>query len=146
MEFSLLEIADLLGGTLEGDPDLKVERSHRIARRGITYGDRKVEPKDDPEEYQLPDGGVGLLFMCFQANIENQFAYLQAKFANCPNFSHRNTGIDPIIGPSDFIGIPQKWAVEWGHEETKEFDFPSFVKLLGGEFFFAPSIAFLKNP
>jgi len=135
------------GETNPGDERLEVERSHRIARRGITYGERSVEPKDDPDENSLPEKGVGLLFMCFQANIDNQFAYLQRRFANNPDFIRPGTGIDPVIGPlSAGESCPQKWSVKWGNQGSKSFNFPSFVKLLGGEFLFAPSIAFLKKP
>lgn len=42
----------------------------RIARRGITYDERHNREDSSPEE------GVGLLFMCFQANLE-QFVIQQ---------------------------------------------------------------------
>ena len=47
------------------------ERGHRIARRGITYGKRRKDLTDRPM------GNVGLLFMCFQADIAKQFEHLQ---------------------------------------------------------------------
>ncbi len=130
------------------DPVLSDEeqRSHRIARRGITYGFRAVQPKDSPKEEDLPEGGVGLLFMCFQASIENQFAYLQRRFANDCDFVSTRVGTDPLIGrTADGGACTQSWPLEWGKSGSKPFAFPSFVKLLGGEFFFAPSLAFLRG-
>lgn len=119
------------------------ERSHRIVRRGITYGFRTVEPKNDPEPSSYPLGGVGLLFMCYQSNIDNQFAYIQRKFANTPGAP----GMDPVIGqPTGDVPHQHKWPKRWGHTDMQEFGFPSFVTLLGGEFFFAPSMSFLKDP
>lgn len=64
------------GDSAGGNPDDATERSHSITRRGITYGTRTVEPKDDPTIDQMPTGDVGLLFMCFQASVDNQFAFM----------------------------------------------------------------------
>jgi deferrochelatase/peroxidase EfeB len=117
------------------------ERSHRIVRRGITYGERRVEPKDDPAQEDLPERGVGLLFMCFQASIDNQFAYLQ-RLAN-----DSSDGLDPIIGQSaSATGLGQTWPVQWGEPYVKPFEFTGFVRLRGGDFFFAPSLPFLRDP
>jgi Dyp-type peroxidase family len=112
------------------------EREQRIARRGITYGKRKTNMLDRPEK------NVGLLFMCFQANIGDQFE-TQQKLANNPT-----EGIDPVIGQTKDPKIPQQqWPPEWAKNErkTQGFAFGNFVKLRGGEYFFAPSISFLKN-
>jgi Dyp-type peroxidase family len=131
-----------------------VERSHRIARRGITYGVRAVEPKDSPALDQLPTRGVGLLFMCFQSNIDNQFGFMQRAWANGtsfarPFFGNENapeTGIDPVIGqPSSSLAANQNWPAPWGSSTTQSFGFESFVTMLGGDFFFAPSVSFLRG-
>lgn len=123
------------------------ERSHRIARRGITYGDRVKHPSDAPSFDEMPTGGVGLLFMCFQSNIANQFEFMQASWANNESFVKPGTGVDPVIGQGGAAGhSPQPWPQEWGNaHNTLPFDFQGFVKLLGGEYFFAPCISFLKS-
>jgi Dyp-type peroxidase family len=117
------------------------ERGHRIVRRGITYGRRRHDLRDAPEY------GVGLLFMCFQRSIANQFALMQRMWAGNPCFVKPATGRDPIIGPRapGAIAGASQWPVEWGKPETKPFDFGSYVTLKGGEFFFAPSIRFLTT-
>jgi deferrochelatase/peroxidase EfeB len=57
----------------------------RIVRRGITYGERDKEPQDNPSLEELPVNGVGLLFMCYQRNIAQQFEVLQYLYAHmCP--------------------------------------------------------------
>ena len=127
--------------------NLEEERKHRVVRRGITYGKRLVEPKDNPKLDQMPRDGVGLLFMCFQSSLENQFGFLQKNYANAPNFAKTGTGIDPVIGQKELSASPmeQHWPREWGKVGVTEFPFAGFVTLKGGEFFFAPSIKFLTT-
>lgn len=122
---------------------LEEERKHRVVRRGITYGKRLVEPKDDPTLGQMPRDGVGLLFMCFQSSLANQFGFLQEIYAN----STTGTGIDPVIGQRKLDARPleQHWPREWCNGGVTDFHFGDFVKLKGGEFFFAPSIPFLRS-
>jgi len=123
------------------------ERSRRIVRRGITYGQREVGSENDVPLEQLPTGGVGLLFMCFQNSIPKQFGFMQKSWANDPNFLNDGTGFDPVIGQKGIEGTSQGqlWPEKWGNPETKPFDFANFVTLKGGEFFFAPSMSFLKG-
>jgi Dyp-type peroxidase family len=120
-----------------------------IVRRGITYGDREKEPPDNPSLEELPLEGVGLLFMCYQRNIAQQFEVLQYLYANDPRFpGEQEPGIDPIIGQPGGNGVGQlRWPARWNdpRDQHKRFDFHSFVTLKGGEYFFAPSIHFLRN-
>jgi Dyp-type peroxidase family len=120
-----------------------------IVRRGITYGERKKEPKDNPSLEELPSEDVGLLFMCYQKSIVLQFESLQYLWANNPRLPReQEPGIDPVIGQPGGNGIgQQKWPVQWNdpRKDHKLFDFYGFVTLKGGEYFFAPSIYFLKN-
>jgi Dyp-type peroxidase family len=117
----------------------------RIVRRGITYDERQQEPKDMPDLAELPSQGVGLLFMCYQRSIWKQFEYLQRELASQ---SKEGTGIDPVIGqPAEWETSRQKWPTQWGnpHKRPQPFTFHGFVTLKGGEYFFAPSIHFLKS-
>ena len=121
------------------------ERTRLLARRGITYGHRAVHPSDNPTFEQMPTGDVGLLFMCFQANITNQFEFVQGTWANNKNFPVPNSGIDPVIGQGPSVP-PQHWPKEWGDAaKTGSFDFSHFVTMKGGEYFFAPSLGFLTT-
>lgn len=145
-----------------GIPEQVAERPRRITRRGITYGERNRHPDFTQALEDLPTKDVGLLFMCFQSSIANQFAFIQKSWVNAEDFVKRGTGIDPVLGqvhrPGPGIPPPtkQKWPVQWGPQpdkanprrtqppETKPFSFGGFVTMKGGEFFFAPSIPFLK--
>jgi deferrochelatase/peroxidase EfeB len=123
------------------------ERRRRIVRRGITYGERHVQPKDNPRKEQMPTRDVGLLFMCFQSSLANQFGFLQKIWANSPDFVSKNTGIDPLAGQHRHHSCPvdQRWPLKWGKPEMTPFDFRGFVTMKGGEFLFAPNIQFLKS-
>jgi Dyp-type peroxidase family len=117
----------------------------RIVRRGITYDEREPEPKDVPGLAALPSQRVGLLFMCYQRSIWKQFEYLQSQLASQ---STMGTGVDPVIGqPEEWETSRQQWPTQWGnpHKQPKPFTFQGFVRLKGGEYFFAPSIHFLKS-
>ena len=59
------------------------ELGHRIARRGIPYGG-SLNESNNPDE--LPTGGVGLLFFCYQSDIWEQFEFIQRFWSNNPNF------------------------------------------------------------
>lgn len=112
------------------------ERSRRIIRRGITYGDRPDLRSGNAAE--RPSSGVGLLFMCFQSNLD-QFA-IQQEGADSNDFIQGNTGVDAVIGQNS-----TPVAQTWPSTGTAKFTMANFVKLLGGEYFFAPSISFLKS-
>lgn len=132
-----------------GVPEETAERSRRITRRGIPYGTRAAAPGDPQSLQDLPSTGVGLLFVCFQASISNQFAFMQRSWADTESFLVDGTGLDPVIGQPPAGGpapIAQQWPTQWGPGGTvKPFSFGQFVTLKGGEFFFAPSIAFFKS-
>lgn len=123
--------------------DLPDAKSHLMARRGITYGHRSDHPNDDGLENK-PSGGVGLLFMAYQSSLEQQFEVAQRFWANNPDTSRKGVGIDPLIGQGD-PGCGQRFPREYGESLTEPFDFSGFVTLRGGEYFFAPSISFLKS-
>lgn len=95
----------------------------------------------------------GLLFVCFQSSIVNQFQRLQLDWADRRD---NNESLDPVIGhpitsSQQSKPEPQKWPNRWDGEKEDFSSFlfhkgvNSFLKNKGGEFFFAPSISFLKN-
>jgi Dyp-type peroxidase family len=116
------------------------ERSHRIARRGITYGD-PTPPGD--EESTWPETGVGLLFQCCQADLGHQFEFIQRRWVNNPDFARRDTGYDPLAGQAG--ATPTSVPSRWGGSRRQNFDFETFVRMRGGEYFFAPSIRVLRR-
>jgi Dyp-type peroxidase family len=104
-----------------------------ITRRGIPYGEKNSDDKK------------GLLFMCFQSNLKRQFNFIQKTWSNAQGFPpfRGRPGIDPLIGQGNKGG--QSWPKQYGINDKIEFDFAGFIKMKGGEYFFAPSIGFLKN-
>ena len=115
------------------NPRRESDKPHRIARRGITYGD-PTPPSD--KDYELPERGVGLLFQCCQADIANQFEYLQ-QLANGQG--------DPLIGQPE-SKYRLQFPTAYGKSGKRvSFDFKRFVTLKGGEYFFIPSISFLED-
>ena len=112
------------------------ERKHLFARRGITYGDRDE---------------VGLLFMAYNNNISDQFEFMQALWANATNFPGGKPngphGIDPLIGQGD-LASGQNYFKKWKDDNDSQRIVPSFgefVTMKGGEYFFTPSLSFLKS-
>ena len=126
------------------------ERSMRIARRGITYGERPH--LYDTEPWALPEREVGLLFMSFQADLR-QFAIQQGGSDDetfpfvgpPPAFS----GLESVVGQaaSGATVRPQPWPYRDPNDPAaiREYKMMNFVKMLGGEYFFAPSVPFLQS-
>ena len=136
-----------------------VERGHIMPRRGIPYTDiaRKTHPSTLPGSDTLtdfnakvapllPTGGVGLLFMAYNSDINKQFQFTQQTWANNPGFPivpPPAPGIDPVMANGS--ASTQNWPKAWGvATPTTPFAFEGFVKMKGGEYFFAPSLGFLK--
>lgn len=146
-------------GGAEPEP---AERLHIMPRRGITYEDvpRAVAPKDLPEartlaEFEtrvlplLPTKDVGLLFMAYNARLDQQFAFTQQTWANNLGFplGVPPAGIDGVIGQGPNLPAGQQYPKSWDDptKGTAPFDFHNFVHMKGGEYFFAPSIMFLRS-
>lgn len=137
------------------------ERTHIMPRRGIPFTDteRAVHPSNIPGSNSmadfdaiagriLPTGGVGLLFMAYNANLTEQFVFSQKSWANSKNFPSANVGIDPIIGQGGPTVPPiAQWREGWDDTTSTAhgLDFRGFVTMRGGEYFFAPSLTTLKN-
>ncbi len=123
------------------------EKAVRIARRGITYGQRDFEKEKVTGEF--PEENVGLLFISFQQDIKAQFEIMQNIWANnnideTLKINNSFNNHDPIIGQ---IGSEKPQPFPWYKIDGSvgTFSLPSFVKMKGGGYFFAPSISFVKN-
>ncbi|WP_329056317.1 Dyp-type peroxidase [Amycolatopsis sp. NBC_01488] len=122
------------------------ERLHLMARRGVTYGERPDDPNADIPPAARPSGGVGLLFMAFNSVLDNQFEFTQALWADNPGFpivAGVTPGLDPVIGQGERAA--SDYTVEWGGSTQRTADpVPQSVTVRGGEYFFMPSLAFLR--
>ena len=132
-----------------GFESIAVERRHIMARRGITYGER------EPGMCDRPEGEVGLLFASFQTSLENQFEFTQIRWANDPGFPKPvgppvptpAPGTDPVMGQVATPANTQQTPLQWGDPATAKQaqSFGGFVKLKGGEYFFAPVVSTLRT-
>ncbi|ADB42395.1 Dyp-type peroxidase [Spirosoma linguale] len=141
-----------------GSGGMEEAKKHSMARRGIPFGKRTDDPNDGHISNK-PEGCVGLLFMSYQNSITTQFELIQSQWANNQRFPHTTSGhinhdgIDSIIGQALAQSPDEQnprgdgaYAAEWGNSLTQQrASFAQFVHLKGGEYFFAPSMSFLKR-
>lgn len=118
------------------------ERRHAILRRGITYGQRVQDPQTGGFS-DAPAQNVGLLFMSYQSNLVEQFEFLLATWARGLGFPGKDKTFDQLMGPAG--GPDPSWNLLWGEESGKAVPFSRFVMLKGGEYFFVPSLSFLRS-
>jgi deferrochelatase/peroxidase EfeB len=120
------------------DDSESATQTHRLLRRGIPFGTSYGSaPATNASDTR------GLLFMCYQKDIEKQFEFVQANWVNDPTFpsfpkGHKDPGQDPIIAQSPhgiFQLDPSKPAIQVKH----------FVTTTGGEYFLAPSVQALRD-
>jgi Dyp-type peroxidase family len=112
----------------------------RIMRRGLPYG--TYVPDDQPVR---DDGEHGIIFMALCASLFRQFEFIQQQWVQHGNDAHLGNDKDPLLGnqrDQDRFVIP-------GDTTPKNPPFvcphlPDFVNLLGGEYFFLPSITALR--
>jgi Dyp-type peroxidase family len=127
------------------------DRDHRICRRGMLFG--KADSSTVEKHY-------GIMFLCYQASIQDQFEFIQNTWANDATFLFgRLPGPDPLIGtirlPVEGEPYPPypaldwdgyRWPLAWG-DATNTFTqrIPPLTTLLGGEYMFTPSVAWLRS-
>jgi deferrochelatase/peroxidase EfeB len=121
---------------------LKLTRRHRIMRRVRSYGEDFI----GSAENHKPDGEVGLLFGCFNANISKQFEFIQYTWANSPKFKRLYDDPDPIIGVRECpaTGVKQNFTIPQKTVNKVIPDLQSFVTVKGGAYFFFPSVTVIK--
>lgn len=124
-----------LFGRREELPDLTAR--HRIIRRGVPYG--------APLPEGSPDDGLerGLIFVALNADIERQFEFLQTRYANDGDSSRQGYDRDPIVGANEGNGAMVIPGKEGEAPRVCE-GLPAFVKMCGGDYFFAPSLSAVR--
>jgi len=123
-------------------------KTKRLVRRGIPFEDksriRNAQGGLSDEHADQPTGGVGLLFMCYVADIANQFEFVQKQWINSPSFSQGGTGKDPLIGQPTG-GQAFHWPVAYGDSGRTDAAFGDFITMKGGAYFFAPCLSTLTG-
>lgn len=107
---------------------LDIVNRHRILRRGRFYTDPETQKK-------------GLLFLCFNADIERQFEFIQQTWCQARKFMGLDNEVDAIIGRGRKMG-----RVTIPTERGPLFltGIPDMVTVVGGEYFFTPSRSALE--
>ena len=110
---------------------LDAANHHRLLRRGRKYG----PACDDP--VNADDRERGLLFMCLNTDIGRQFEFVQQTWLLNSNFATLYDETDPLVGPKGTMTIREQPLRRIVPVET-------FVQLVGGDYFFLPSMAALR--
>jgi len=123
----------------DGFFDGKLSDRHRIIRRGRSYG-----PPLAPDATE--DDGIerGLVFKCYQADIERQFEVIQSRWVDDGDPFGVGDDRDPLIGNHADGGgrmviqarAPQRPVVLGG--------LPTFTTLRGGEYLIRPGLRALR--
>jgi Dyp-type peroxidase family len=133
-------------------PDIKFDsqnesqtQTHRLLRRGIPFG-TSFRPTLGAASHttKAPKGmdDRGLIFVCYQKSIVNQFEFVQGAWVNEPDFPQKGDGVDPIIHQrEDAKGCPFHLPIGG---KPKEVSIQNFVTTTGGEYFFQPSLPALE--
>ena len=123
-----------------------------IMRRGIPFGPVFPGDLDDAAgAAPLAEGEIeaqrGLIFICYQTSIENQFAFLQKSWANDASFPSSGGGEDPIIGHGAEEHQRHRFVdIRASGQPAETLDLPAdWVMPTGGGFFFSPSISAINN-
>lgn len=129
-------------GTKPGDDTLA--NLHRLIRRGRAYGQPLAkEMTPDAMLAKGPDGVErGLHFICFNANIERQFEFVQQTWSNSAKFAGLRNDPDPLIGARYLPG--SQFTIEQAGVRRRFVGMPNFVTTRGGAYFFMPGIAAVR--
>lgn len=113
-------------------------RSHRIIRRALPYGPWLPEGTTDAVDR-------GVMFGVVNADLENQFEYVQRSWMNA-TLSSRSLSIeadkDPLIGNHDGSG---KLLIPGARKTAFCWELPRFVETRGGAYFFVPGLGALRT-
>jgi deferrochelatase/peroxidase EfeB len=138
--------ANLRGTTYAGDSYRALTEHHSLARRGVTYGAPVALTGCDASLNGIPERGLGLLFMAYQASIRQQFAYIQKHWLNAPAYPVGASGPCPLAGQGPvFPDHPPMWPASYNNQPRTPFVFEPCVAMRGGEYFFTPSVPFIRS-
>jgi len=137
---------DSLGPAPGTERSIAVNKTHRLLRRGRTYGE-PISPSFDPEAIlNTPMSGErGIHFICINANISRQFEFLQHTWVNNPKFNRLYEETDPLIGDRHPFDTQADTFTEPAtplRNRTK--NLPQFVVVRGGAYFFLPGITAIR--
>jgi Dyp-type peroxidase family len=119
----------------DGFFDGKLSDRHRIIRRGRAYG-----PPLPPGVHDDDGTDRGLIFKCYQADIERQFEVIQSRWINDGDPFGVGDDRDPIIGDH---GDGGRMIIQ-GHPPIVLAGLPTFTTVRGGEYLVRPGLRALR--
>jgi len=118
-------------------------RQHRIIRRGRSYG-TPLDGWPDPEAMVArrdPSQGRGTCFVCLNADLDQQFEFIQERWMHDPTFVNSKSGErDALIDnqqPHTSFTVPADPVPDLIGGDGAPFS--HFVTVRGGAYFFLPS-------
>ena len=149
------DLGDALGSKDKGEAAAQVRR---ILRAGIAFGP-ELDDAEKSSGQTAKDASRGLLFVCYQTSIVDQFEFIQKSWANNPDFVVGKTrpGTATVVQPGIDMIIGQT-----GGDRSREMDEPlpnyptgdlrstlvapkDFVVPTGGAYCFMPALHALQS-
>jgi Dyp-type peroxidase family len=110
----------------------------RIIRRGVTYGPAYSSKRAKVDR--------GLLFICYQASITDQFEFVWRQWSNATSTPRSGTGVDPVIGQSGNAPPASRITNFVQSDREAKVTIPErFIISTGGAYLFAPSISAIRD-
>ncbi len=138
---------DSLGPAPGTETSIAVNKTHRLLRRGRTYGkphSSSLNPVDRAMPSTLDERGIH--FICINANIGRQFEFVQHTWINNPKFSGLYEETDPLVGDRCpwQLGKTDIFTEPAIPIRTRTKGLPQFVTVRGGAYFFLPGIRAIR--
>ncbi len=121
---------------------LELTNKHRIIRRARLLGN----PIASSPTNKKPEGEVGLLFNCFNADFARQYELVQHTWANSTKVYELYNDPDPIIGVREELNGAgqQNFTIQACPVNKTVNNLQQFVTVKGGAYFFFPSITAIR--
>lgn len=137
-------------------------RKHQLLRRGRIYGEPFVDSMELKDallklhegniqeeldrEKDLRDNTRGLHFICLVSDIKRQFEFVQNVWANTSTFGELCNEVDPLISPRPTEQQPycHEFTSQDAPLRRKYKNVPQFTRVVGGDYFFLPSLKALE--
>jgi len=121
----------------------RINRRHRILRRGREYGQEELLKPEEALQRDVAAGERGLHFICLNANIARQFEFVNNTWLNSPKFAGLYDDADPLVAPSSPHG--GTFTVPSSSLRERFTGVPRFVSVRGGAYFFLPGLAATRS-
>lgn len=126
--------------TDQGGPDRTL--TFHVLRRGITWG---ASFPSTPAEQAADDGQRGLLFLCYQTSIGEQFELLTRAWMNRTDGPEGASGHDLLVGQDTSAARERTAVLRTNGEHHTIITSERWVIPTGGGYFFAPSLSLLRH-